>query len=217
MEAAFPPAPIPGTDSSSFPEQWGVLRARRHCCPAPGTRARGTDAAAAGARAHSGWPRPTAFWPRARVPAPAPGRVPWSRRSPECRHPARSPCALSPRARLLGRRDNHRDKPCARVHRLAIGVSLARKSGCRLTTLGDDAPLPRLAPPPPGRIRPTRPRTQLLRSIRHLRSCPFDWWTPPRCPPCATCTNKEVGTGFECVGKSRGRGDGKGGSGGERR
>ena len=42
----------------------------------------------------------------------------------------------------------------------------------------DDAPLLRLAPPPPpGQFHPRQLRLQPLRSIRHLRPCLFDSWT----------------------------------------
>ena len=97
-------------------------------------------------------------------------------------------------ARLLGRFDHHRDKPCAGVRRRTIStpapeqhtgvntVATRHRRG-RIpapVALRDDAPLLRLVPPPSGRIRLARPR--LLPSLRHLRSCSLDWRAPLRCP-----------------------------------
>ena len=52
----------------------------------------------------------------------------------------------------------------------------------RAVALRHDAPLLCLAPPPPRRIHLARPRPQLPRRIRHLRSGPFDSWIPRRRP-----------------------------------
>ena len=56
----------------------------------------------------------------------------------------------------------------------ATAVCYRRDRIPRPVALGGNAALLRLAPPPPRRIHPTRPRTRLPRSVRHLRLCPFD-------------------------------------------